>query len=126
MAKNPWSNLEGENFKLENLGRPAVFLIPSHKLRQEIDGQTAEDLLRDFLLKEFGAFTTSFIPSFGVWTAQGNKKPVTDECRQYEVSFVGTDKIRLLVQKLADLCRAMKEDCFYFKAGEDTCLIRPH
>lgn len=125
MTKNPWSNLEGEGFKLENLGRPAVFLIPSHKLRKEIDGQTVEELLQDFLLKEFGAFTSSLIPSFGVWSAQGRKKPVTDECRQYEVSFVGIDKIRPLLQKLADICRTIQEDCLYFKAGEDTCLIRP-
>jgi hypothetical protein len=122
--KNPWSEFEGLGYTLENLGRPAIFLIPSHKLRLKIGEQTIEKRLEDFLLDEFGAYTTFMVPSFGLWRAD-NREVVGDECRQYEVAFSGRERVRTLIHELANIARDVKEDCFYFKAGEDVCLIRP-
>lgn len=122
--KNPWSSFEDDGYILENLGRPAVFLIPSHKLRGDFDGSTVEEALHAFLLQNFEAFTTTTVPYFGFWRDEGSKF-VYDECRLYEVSFVGPERIKPLVIKLAEICAAIREDCFYFKAGEDACLIRP-
>lgn len=122
--KNPWSAFEGPGYSLENLGRPAIFLIPSHKLRLKIGETTVEKRLETFLLNEFGAFTTSLIPSFGLWR-DASHEVVGDESRQYEVAFAGPERIRILVAELATIARDIQEDCFYFKAGEDVCLIKP-
>jgi hypothetical protein len=123
--KNPWVSFEGEGYSLDNLGRPAVFLIPSHKLRRKHEDATVEDMLHAFLRDRFVAFTTTTVPYFGFWRGEGSEF-VYDECRLYEVSFVGRDRIKPLVEKLAEICALIEEDCFYFKAGEDACLIRPH
>lgn len=121
---NPWSELEGPGYQLENLGRPAIFLIPSHKLRLKVGDTTIEKRIENFLLDEFGAYTTSMIPSFGLWRAD-NREVVGDESRQYEVAFAGRERIKVLLQELASIAREIGEDCFYFKAGEDVCLVRP-
>ena len=123
--KNPWLEFEGEGYELENLGRPAVFLIPSHKLRLRIEGITIEKHLENFLLKEFGAYTTSMVPSFGLWRDESHEV-IGDESRQYEVAFIGRDRLKVLIQELANIARITQEYCFYFKAGEDVCLIRPN
>jgi hypothetical protein len=123
--KNPWVAFEGTGYSLMNLGRPAVFLIPSHKLRKQFGEGTVEEVLHRFLLENFAAFTTTTVPYFGFWRGE-SEKFVYDECRLYEVSFVGAEHIKPLVQKLAEIALAIDEDCFYFKAGEDACLIRPN
>ncbi len=48
-----------------------------------------------------------------------------DEHRLYEVSFDGRERIGSLIAMLAKIALAIEEDCLYFKAGEDTCLIYP-
>ncbi len=83
-----------------------------------------QDILRDFLLENFLAFTTSTVPSVGLWR-NSQRRIVYDECRRYEGAFVGPERIPLLVQKLAAIARLINEDCIYFKAGEDACLIWP-
>lgn len=123
-TKNPWIGFEGDGYRIKNLGRPATFLIPTHKLRQKFNGVQVVTNLEAFLLKEFGAFTASSVPSFGLWLDDAHEVS-TDECRQYEVAFVGVEGIRKLIAKLAEIARAVHEECFYFKAGEDACLIYP-
>ena len=122
--KNPWSDFEGDGYELENLGRPAMFLIPTYKLRLKSGNTTIEKRLEDFLLDKFGAYTASMVPSFGLWRA-GNHEVIGDESRQYEVAFLGHEGIKTLVSELAAIAREIGEDCFYFKAGEDVCLIKP-
>ncbi len=120
-----WSELVGEGYEIEDLGRPAVFLLPSHKLREkDVSGRTVEERLHDFLVEHFGAFTTTTVPYFGFWRNDGNTL-VYDECRLYEVSFSGKDRIPLLLAELAAILPIIKEDCLYFKAGQYTCLLRP-
>lgn len=122
--KNPWTEFKHTSFELVDLGRPAVFLIPTKKLSQKIDEKTARDHISEFLVQHFSAYTTAIVPHFGIWR-DGNAHLVEDTCTLYEVSFKGREKIALLIEYLANLCIAIDEECLYFKAGEDTCLINP-
>lgn len=122
-TKNPWEQFKGAEYRLENLGRPAVFLIPSKKLGIKDRKKTVEERLNTFLQEEFGAFTISTAPYFGAW--HDGKMISHDECRSYEVSYVGTKRTKRLIRLLARIARIIEEECIYFKAGEDTCLIYP-
>ncbi|MBU1915983.1 hypothetical protein KKC47_02550 [Patescibacteria group bacterium] len=122
--ENKWETFEVRGCHIENLGRPAIFLIPIHRLSQLTDDGTIEQILHEYLMREFGAFTTTLIPSFGFWR-NTDQKLVCDECRQYEVSFVGPERIPALIELLARICRIIGEDCLYFKAGQYACTIWP-
>lgn len=124
MNDNKWRGLEGKSYKIEDLGRPAVFLLPLQKLKKMADGATTEENLHRFLTETFGAFTTTTIPYFGFW--RGNGAELTyDECILYEVSFAGKEKVPLLLAKLAEIADAIGEKCIYFKAGQYACLVYP-
>ena len=112
------------NYKLVDLGRPAIFLIPEKKLRIKIGGQTIETILHNFLSEKFGAFTSSIVANFGIWV---NDKNVVhkDRCRIYEVSFEGKGRIPILLRKLAEMARLTDEECIYLKAGQYSCLVYP-
>ncbi len=58
MSKNPWKEFEDESYRLEDLGRAATFLLPSHKLRMDFEDSTVEKVLENFLFDNFSAFTT--------------------------------------------------------------------
>ena len=124
--ENKWKEFEGEEYGIENLGRPASFLVPSHKLKTKSGegAKTIEEDLHDFLFREFGAFTTTNVPYFGLWRDAGSRT-VYDECRLYEVSFAGKERIPKLLKKLAEVAAAISEDCIYFKAGQYACLVHP-
>ena len=123
--KNKWEGLSGEGYRIEDLGRPAVFLLPSHKLRMLLGRSTIEEDLHNFLSENFSAFTTTTVPYFGFWRNSGEKL-VYDECRLYEVSFVGKKRLPGLMRKLAEIASAIEEECVYFKAGQYACLIYPN
>lgn len=124
-GKSKWAEFaENGNYRLVDLGRPAVFLVPEKKLKLKIGGKSIERHLQSFLSENFGAFTSSAMSNFGVWV---NDEQVVsrDRCRVYEVSFLGKDKMSLLLKKLAEIAAAIKEECIYFKAGQYSCLIYP-
>lgn len=124
MSQNKWKLFKGKKYRLENLGRPAIFLLPIKKLHVKLNALTIEEDLRSFLIKNFGAYSVSIIPSFGLWK-NSEGAIISDECRQYEVSFVGKEKIPLLLGKLAEIVIALEEECIYFKAGQYSCLVYP-
>ena len=64
---NKWAEFFGRNYKLVNLGRPAIFLLPIKKLHKHFRTTTVEKYLHAFLTKNFDAYTTSTVPSFGIW-----------------------------------------------------------
>ena len=124
MKKSKWRNLCSQYYKLKDLGRPAIFLLPTSKLKKKIDGKSIENDLHEFLVSRFGAYTTSTIPSFGFW--KDNKKAtISDECREYEVSFLGKDRIPSLIKKLAKIASVIGEECIYLKTGQYSCLVYP-
>ena len=106
------------------MGRPAVFLIPLKKLQQEHDGASIEDRLHRFLITNFGAYTTSSIPSYGVWKDL-DQKVVLDESREYKVSFRGKKYIPLLIDELAYIAVLTGEECIYLEAGQYASLVYP-
>ncbi len=122
--ESKWTSLHGEGYTVEDLGRPAVFLIPAKKLKQLIGNVTVEEDLHRFLIENFGAYTSSTIPSFGFWR-DIKKAAISDECREYEVSFLGKDRIPLLLKKLATVAALIGEECIYVKAGQYAGLVHP-
>lgn len=112
------------SYKILDLGRPAKFLLPSSKLKNKIHGRKIEYWLHEFLIREFGAFTTGTLPTSGFWRA-GNNKIAYDKCRSYEVAFLGKQRIPILMNCLAEIAEVISEECIYFSAGQYTCLIYP-
>ena len=122
--KDPWSNFRRDsNLDIVDLGRPAVFLLPFGKARSCMIGKlTVSADICQFLLDKFGAFTVTELPYVGLWR-NNEKDLICDRCLKYEVSFVGPERIPVLMERLARIAGHIGEDCIYFKAGEDTCLI---
>jgi len=124
-ANSKWKDFVGKRYTLEDLGRPAIFLLPIKKLSQKLEcGTTVEADLHRFLVQNFGAYTSATIPSFGFWKTV-DRAIISDECREYEVSFFGKTKIPVLIKKLAEIAEFIKEECIYLKAGQYTCLVYP-
>ncbi len=120
-----WADwLHGNSYDVVDLGRPANFLVPSHKWKISLGDLTVEESLHAFLFEQFGAFTTTMFPTAGLWRS-GGSEVVYDECRQYEVSFCGKERIPKLLEKLGEIAAQISEDCIYFKAGQYTCLVYP-
>ncbi len=122
--KGKWKSLARKDYIIEDLGRPAIFLLPIKKLQQKIGDITVEEELRRFLIEHFGAYTSSTIPSFGFWKDIGDAT-ISDECREYEVSFLGKERIPVLLKKLAEIAAIIEEECIYVKTGQYSCLVYP-
>ncbi|OGZ93913.1 MAG: hypothetical protein A3A28_05415 [Candidatus Sungbacteria bacterium RIFCSPLOWO2_01_FULL_47_32] len=123
--QNKWGNLKsGRNYVLKDLGRPAVFFIPSYKLKGRVDSRAIQDGLHSFLVRNFGAFTSTLVPYFGHWKNDGAEL-IYDESCMYEVSFLGKERIPPLLEKLAEVAESIGEDCIYFKAGQYSCSVWP-
>lgn len=119
MSENKWKEFESKEYRIENLGRPAVFLIPSKK----IEGTALEKELHQFLIKNFGAFTVRSDFDFGFWKSEG--VIINDHCKEYEVSFAGKDRISLLLKKLTEIVSQIGEECIYVKAGQYAAAVYP-
>lgn len=121
---NKWQEFLSDDYQLMDLGRPAIFLIPTNKLNLRIGDQSVKENLHQFLIHNFGAYTASEIPNFGFWK-DIQMATISDQCSGYEVSFVGKDKIPTLLKKLAEIASIIEEECIYFGAGQYRCLIYP-
>lgn len=122
--ENPWEGLEQPGYRIENLGRTAVFLIPSTKLKMPYRDTTIENDLHEFLMKEFGAFRNPPVPDSGFWR-NVDARIVYDECRVYIVAFLGKERIPILFSKLVEIARYIGEACLYVEAGQYSGLLRP-
>lgn len=122
--KSKWAPLVRKGYIIEDLGRPAIFLIPIKKLKKQVNGISVEKDLHRFLVDNFGAYTASTIPGFGFWK-NAEKATISDACREYEVSFLGKGKIPALLKKLAEVAMATREKCIYVKAGQYSALVSP-
>ena len=124
--KSKWFEFSvSEDYKLVDLGRTAIFLIPMGKLNFKMNsGQTVAEHLREFLSDEFGAFTTPSVASHGVYV-NDDKVVYQDECQIYEVSFLGKERIPMLMKKLAEIATAIGEECIYLRAGQYSSLVVP-
>jgi len=129
--KNKWAGLDqGRCYRIENLGRPAVFYLPARKLDARLpleissNSDTVAEALQQFLVSQFGGYNWSIRGQFGVWR-DGRELIHYDECAIYEVSFVGKERIPQLATFLAVIAGLIDEKCIYFKAGQYSGLIWP-
>lgn len=101
-------------------GEPAVFFIPAMKINDPKNKAKA-DRLHDFLIKEFGGYTSERGNILGYW----RKKASTDytEHVKYIVAFKNPSKLSLLEQFIAGLAKEMKEQAIYMETGKNSWLI---
>lgn len=133
--ESKWKGFENPaRYHIEDLGRPAIFLIPKKKLDLKVvwpsssvnGGSYTADcrwFIEKFLAEHFGAFTVTEAPVFGIWN--NGKMTAHDTCAQYEVSFVGKEKVPMIMQMLAFVAKQIGEESIYFKAGQYACLVYP-
>lgn len=105
-----------------SLGRPAVFYIPSLKLKMDHEGRTIEDILHGFLLEKYGGYTAASSTVYGFWKTEAGKLAY-GEHRQYTVAFSGKHRVGELEKLIADIARLVGEQCIYLETGEDAWLI---
>jgi len=53
--------------RVESLGRMAVFLLSSLKMKQKRAGKSYEEIVHHFLMKHFAGYTASAGNIFGFW-----------------------------------------------------------
>lgn len=126
MKQSKWKEFEkSAQYKIVDLGRPAIFKIPTRKLkRKNPSGETLKENLQKFLTDTFGAYSLSPVSGhFGVWVS--GEMVIYDICTEYEISFLGKEKIPALMEKLAMIAKDIGEACIYFKAGQYACLVCP-
>src|SRR6188768_2628198 len=100
-----------EPFRVESLGRMAVFLLPSLKLKQrKKPGGVHEEIVHQFLMKNFGGYTASAGNIFGFWRDEKAGREWYGEHREYKVSFRGRDRLAMLQQFLARLAADLGEE----------------
>jgi hypothetical protein len=110
-------------FRVEPLGRMAVFLLPSLKLKQKKLGKSYEDIVHHFLMKHFAGYTASAGNIFGFWRDDETGREYYGEHKQYKVSFRGEDRVAMMQKFLSQLAGELNEDCIYLEYGEDAWLV---
>lgn len=118
------SRSAAKGLRLDSLGRMAVFLLPSLKLKQRQKlGRTYEEIVHQFLMKHFGGYTASAGNIFGFWRDAASGREWYGEHREYKVSFRGRDRVAMLQQFLARLAADLGEESIYLEYGEDAWLV---
>lgn len=114
--------------RIEDLGKRALFLIPSVKVYNPKYSRTRQSVaktIHTFLYSTFGGYTCAsgnMYGYFGVGFAE------YDELREFRVAFKEDEKrtkVPLLQEFLAHLCADIGEECIYLECGEKVMLIYP-
>ncbi len=116
--------------RIEDLGKRAMFLIPSVKVYNRKYSKSKKSMakaIHKFLTKTFGGYTCVSGNLFGFF--DGKDSPTEyDELREFRVAFK-EDEMRTKVPKLqkflAKLCANIGEECIYLECGEDAMLVYP-
>ncbi|MBP9669649.1 MAG: hypothetical protein KBE09_05170 [Candidatus Pacebacteria bacterium] len=111
-------------YKVQPLGRPAFFLMPSLKLKlpMQPENTTVEGYLHDVLVKEFGGYTAASSTMYGFWV-RDDGGVAYGEHRAYRVAFIGKERIPILTAVLSEVARRIEERCIYLETGEEACLV---
>lgn len=122
--RNRWEEFASPEYQIKDIGREFLFYFPASKVHQRLDWKTTvEEKLHSFLVANFTGFTRTTIPSFGVW--HDGQVFHFDQCYRYEISFLGKDKIPMLISELSSLARLVDERCVYIGAGQYRALVFP-
>lgn len=112
--------------KLKNatfIGQVAIFYIPTSKLDMQILQGTTRDLLHNFFVEHYNAYTHEISKIQGFWVKQDIL--VRDEHERFEVSFDGREKVQEFVNFLSLICGLIQEDSIYLTMGNKSWLITP-
>tara|TARA_Y100000310_G_scaffold342463_1_gene445847 strand:+ start:1475 stop:1822 length:348 start_codon:yes stop_codon:yes gene_type:complete len=114
--------------RVESIGRPARFLIPSVKVynrKYSKKGWSVARLVHEFLLEHFKGYTCSSGNIFGFFESEATEY---DELREFRVAFKEDDAKTLvphLQAFLATICEDIGEECIYLECGEEAMLVYP-
>ena len=109
--------------KQVSLGKPAVFLLPSVKLKNtDAKGKVLENKMNEFLMKKFGAYTVSAGYTYGYWKNAKGKKSY-GEYKIYSVAFPEKSQLPVLMDFIAGIARDMAEESVYMEYGDEASLI---
>ena len=114
--------------RIEDLGKRALFLIPSIKVYNRRYSRTRQSIAKTvhhFLLETFGGYTCASGNIYGYFTSESAEY---DELREFRVAFLEDEaktKVPLLQQFLASICADIGEECIYLECGEDAMLVYP-
>jgi hypothetical protein len=123
MKRRPVNRTRRAAFRVEPLGRMAVFLLPSLKLKQKKRGKPHDEIVHHFLMKHFAGYTASAGNIFGFWRDDQTGREYYGEHKEYKVSFRGRDRVAMLQTFLSQLAAELGEDSIYLEYGEDAWLV---
>ena len=110
----------------EYIGQVAVFYIPAAKLDVVVAGVAARQMLHDYFVENFNAYTHEVSKISGYWVNKDKDILVKDDHERYEVSFRGRDKVKKFVEFLSEICGLIEEDSIYLTMGYKSWLVVPH
>jgi hypothetical protein len=111
------------SLRVESLGRMAVFLLPSLKMKQKKLGKSYEEIVHHFLMKRFGGYTASAGNIFGFWHDEKTRRDYYGEHKEYKVSFRGRNRVMMLQRFLSRVAGELGEESIYLEYGEDAWLV---
>ena len=113
------------SYREQRLGAPAMFLMPSLKLKKPgCDHPSLESRLHAFLMENFGGYTAQAGNIFGYWKDAAGADTY-GEHREFTVSLTDDVSAPLLKEYLASIAKEMGEECIYLRAAGETFLIYP-
>ena len=112
-------------YRKQGLGRVAVFLLPSLKLKDRRSGASpVEEAVHGFLMEHFGGYTAAAGNIFGYWKDDSGQESY-GEHRQFQVGLVDEGKLPVLKSFLARIAAEIGEQCVYLESAGETSLIYP-
>lgn len=115
--------------RVEDLGRRAMFLIPSIKVYSSKYSKTKQGIaqtIHRFLTMTFGGYTCASGNIYGYFQSTSLEY---DELREFRVAFKEDErktKVPALQEFLAKICEDIGEECIYLECGEDAMLVYPN
>lgn len=105
------------------LGKNVRFLLPSLKLKQPCTaGTTVEQLVHEFLMRNFGGYTATAANLFGYWT-EGDGVFTYGEHREFAVALPGGEGLPELKQFLGEIACTLDEKCLYVEVAGVALLL---
>jgi hypothetical protein len=115
--------VQSEGVREESIGRMALFLVPSLKLKERSrEGQRIEERIHRYLLDTFGGYTAASGNIFGYWKDRQGKE-FYGEHKEYKVGLLADDRIPELKRFLARLAGELHEECIYLEIGREASFI---
>lgn len=111
---------------IENIGKRALFLIPSIKVYNRKYSRTRQSVAKtvhDFLNDTFNGYTCASGNIYGYFTSESAEY---DELREFRVAFQDykeRTKLLKLQEFLAKLAEDIGEECIYLEYGEKAMLV---